>query len=366
MSAELNKKPFGPSHTKIADQEPKLKSPRIHLWRYLPILIILGLAVHLLVPQITTLENSWSVVLGMVWWAVALAVTAQVLSYLGSGFTRHAILDSNREKLSTGRGVLITLAAASIGLVAGGWVGTAAATYDWVRQEARDGNVASLAGTLPAMLNTAVLAGVAIFGVFYLLMVHDLNEMQLIGFGIVLLAMILIMGGIMLGLHSRERTTELVLWLAGRWASLRHQPLDSKGTVESVGQFFAAWNSLSHGNWRRPALGALANIGFDVLTLYFLFVAAGYHVGLDVLLAGYGLPFILGKMAFLFPGGVGIMEASMVAMFDSLKVPNGVSVVVILGYRLFSFWLPSLLGFAVAAYLQRQQSVMNGGGPNAQ
>ncbi len=359
MSAELNKNSSGQSHRKTADQEPLLKSPRIHLWRYLPILIILGLAVHLLVPQITTLENSWSVVLGMVWWAVALAATAQALSYLGSGFTLHAILDSNREKLSTGRGVLITLAAASIGLVAGGWVGTAAATYGWVRQESRDGKVASLAGTLPAMLNNAVLAGIAIIGVLYLLMVHDLKEMQLIGFGIVLLVMVLMTVGTIMGLRSPDRTTEFVLWLAGRWASLRHQPLDSKGTMEWVAQLFAAWNSLGHGHWRRPAFGALANVGFDVLTLYFLFVATGYRVGLDVLLAGYGLPFILGKIAFLFPGGVGVMEASMVAMFDSLKIPNGVSAVVILGYRLFSFWLPSLLGFAVAAYLERQPQVIN-------
>ncbi len=302
----------------------------------------------------------------MLWWAVALAVAAQVLSYLGSGFTLHAILDSNRQKLSTARGALITMAAASIGLVAGGWVGTAAATYGWIRQENRDGNVASLAGTLPAMLNTAVLAGVAIIGVFYLLIVHDLSELQLIGFGIVLLVIILMMVATVIGLRSREKTTRLVLWLAGRWASLRHQALDSKGIIESVGQFFDAWNSLGHGNWRRPALGAIANMAFDMLTLYFLFVSTGYHVGLDVLLAGYGLPFILGKMAFLFPGGVGVMEASMVAMFDSLKVPDAVSVVVILGYRLFSFWLPSLLGFIVAAYLQRQQPVIERKGASAQ
>jgi uncharacterized protein (TIRG00374 family) len=107
-------------------------------------------------------------------------------------------------------------------------------------------------------------------------------------------------------------------------------------------------------------LGAIANIGFDMLTLYFLFVAAGYNVSLGILFAGYGLPFILGKMAFLFPGGVGVIEGSMVALYDSLKVPNAVSVVVILGYRLFSFWLPTLLGFAAAAYLSRKSSSTGG------
>src|SRR5512136_2210519 len=94
-------------------------SPKIRLWRYLPILIVLGLAVHLLLPQITTLEHSWSVLKGMTWWAVALAVIAQACSYLGSGFLLHAILEPFQEKLSTLKGALITMAAFSIGLVAG-------------------------------------------------------------------------------------------------------------------------------------------------------------------------------------------------------------------------------------------------------
>jgi uncharacterized membrane protein YbhN (UPF0104 family) len=59
---------------------------------------------------------------------VALAVVAQALSYLGSGFMLHTILDTYQQKLSTLKGVLITMAAFSIGLVAGGWVGAAAST----------------------------------------------------------------------------------------------------------------------------------------------------------------------------------------------------------------------------------------------
>jgi uncharacterized protein (TIRG00374 family) len=88
-----------------------------------------------------------------------------------------------------------------------------------------------------------------------------------------------------------------------------------------------------------------------------LFIAAGQRVGLGVLFAGYGLPFILGKIAFMVPGGVGVIEGGMVAFYTNLQVPNPVCVVVILGYRLFSFWLPGLLGFAAAAYLSRSQAI---------
>ena len=344
----------------MADNEQPLRSPRIRLWRYLPILIIMGLAVHLLVPQITTLESSWSVVQGMIWWAAILALVSQALSYLGSGFMLHTILDNNQQKLSTLKGILITMAAYSIGLVAGGWVGGGAATYGWVRRESGDGNTAALAGTLPGLLNNASLAGVAMIGTLYLLLVHDLTKLQLIEFGIILLLLGLMTASVMIAMRFSGPATRLAIWLAGRWAALRRKPFTPENTIESVRQFVIAWDSLRNGKWLRPMLGSIANIVFDMLTLYFLFVAAGHNVSLGVLFAGYGLPLILGKLAFVLPGGVGVVEGSMVALYDSLKIPNAVSVVVILGYRLFSFWLPTLLGFAAAAYLSRKSPSTEG------
>ena len=287
----------------------------------------------------------------MTLWAVALAAVSQVLSYLGGGFMLHAILDNEQQKLSMWKGALITMAAFSVGLVAGGWVGSAAATYGWIHRENHDGNTAALAGTLPALLNNAVLVGGSLIGILYLLVVHDLSKLQLIEFGVVLLVLGLTAAGGVVALRFPETATRLAVWLSGRWAAIRHKPFEPENTIASVRQFVVAWESLRNGKWVRPMLGAIANIGFDMLTLYFLFVAAGHDVSLGILFAGYGLPLILGKMAFLLPGGVGVIEGSMVALYDSLQVPNAVSVVVILGYRLFSFWLPTLLGFAAAAYL---------------
>ena len=87
--------------------------------------------------------------------------------------------------------------------------------------------------------------------------------------------------------------------------------------------------------------------------LYFLFLAAGHPVNAAVLLTGYGLPLLFGRAAFILPGGVGIVEGSMAAIYTTLGVPDALSVVVVLGYRLISFWLPSLLGFLAVFILQR-------------
>ena len=44
----------------------------------------------------------------------------------------------------------------------------------------------------------------------------------------------------------------------------------------------------------------------------------------------------------------------MTAIYLSLGIPQSIGVVVILSYRLFSFWLPTLLGFTAAGYLENK------------
>jgi len=75
-----------------------------------------------------------------------------------------------------------------------------------------------------------------------------------------------------------------------------------------------------------------------------------------MLLVGYALPQLLGKLAFVLPGGVGVVESSMIALYTGLGVPDAVCVVVILGYRLLSFWLPAFLGFPIAFLLQQKNA----------
>ncbi len=121
-------------------------------WRWLRnllTLLLLGLAVHLVLPYIATLAHSVQVIEGMTWWAVALAAGAQVVSYLGSGVLLQAIAVMTGNRLSVIRGTLITAASYSIGLVAGGMVGGAAATYRWCRGSGVDAEGALLATWLP-------------------------------------------------------------------------------------------------------------------------------------------------------------------------------------------------------------------------
>ncbi len=322
------------------------------LGRYVLLLLLLGAAVHLILPQIASLEHSLQVIKGMAWWAIALAIAMQLLSYLGSGYLLRALTAVAGQRLSLLRGTAIFTASVSVGLVGGGPVGSIAATYRWLRGSGAGGEGAMLAGWLPSLLNSAILALVGVLGVAHLLIVHQLSILQAVGFGITLVLLCSVAGAVVWGVHHRSRLVALATKMGKWWAKLRHHTYDLAPAQAAVGRLFDAWDALRAGGWRGPALGAVLNVLFDMGTLYVLFVAAGYPVSLGILLAGYGLPLLLGKVSFL-PGGVGIVEGTMAVLYDGLGVPNAVTVVVILAYRLISFWLPTLLGFPIVAYLQR-------------
>jgi glycosyltransferase 2 family protein len=327
-----------------------------HAWQKIGYLVVIGVALYLILPQITVLENSWQVLKSMSLWAVGLAFIAQVLSYLGSGYMLQSILAITRQKVSLWLNTLIVLGSYSIGMVAGGMIGTTAVIYRWTSRGQGSMEGATLASIFLPQFNSFMLVLLSIFGLVHLILVHSLTQAQLIGFGATVLILVLIIGGVALLVRFRDKATMTIIGLSSRIARFERKSFDPNTARQEASNLYSAWDALWQGAWHRPMAGAFLNVAFDMLTLYFLFIAAGENVSLGMLLAGYGLPLLLGKVAFIIPGGVGVVESSMAALYTGLGVPQATTVVVVLGYRLISFWIPSLAGFPIAAYLQRSQS----------
>jgi uncharacterized protein (TIRG00374 family) len=325
-------------------------------WRTrLLLLVLLALAVHTLLPQIATLEETAAVLRDFRWWAVALAVVAQAASYWGYGYTFQTLARLTKDRLSVWAGVQIALAASSIGLLAGGPVGFAAATYRWMRDRGMSHEGAILSGALPKLLNALVLVGLTIVGAVELVARHRLSRANLLALVAVSVAMTaLVVAALWLSWNER-RLAALVGGAQRKWARLRRRAPDEASIAETVSRVATARRLLWPRGWRRPLLGGIANAGFDIVTLYCLFLAARYDIGVGALLAGYGLPLLVGRVAFL-PGGLGVVEGGMVALYAALGVPRSTAVLVVLAYRGLSFWLPMLLGFGIAALLQRRSS----------
>jgi uncharacterized protein (TIRG00374 family) len=315
--------------------------------------VLIGAAVHWVLLQLADLKSSSQVLITMALWAVGLAFIAQVLSYLGSGFLLQSILASAHQKVTLWRSTLIVLGSYSIGMVAGGTVGSSAAIYRWTSEGEGNMEGATLASIFVPQFNNIILILISIYGLVHLNLTHKLNQAELIGFSAALLMLGLIIGIAALGVRFRNQAITAFLWLAERVAKLRRKPFDQNVTRQEADRLFGAWDLLRKSEWRRPIIGAFLNVAFDILTLYFLFVAAGENISLSVLLLGYGLPLLMGKVAFIIPGGVGVVESAMAVMYTELGVPQATAVIVVLAYRLISFWIPSLAGFPIAAYLER-------------
>ncbi|MGA0733801.1 MAG: lysylphosphatidylglycerol synthase transmembrane domain-containing protein, partial [Candidatus Nanopelagicales bacterium] len=57
------------------------------------------------------------------------------------------------------------------------------------------------------------------------------------------------------------------------------------------------------------------------------------------------------------PGGIGAVEATLIAALTATGLPSGIALSGVLLYRVITFWLPVLPGWFAFAYLQKQKAI---------
>ena len=333
----------------------KQSSPfRVRWTTTIPALVLLALAVHAFLPRLASLEEAAKTLHTLRWWAVALAIAAQAASNAAGGFMINQIARLTGDRLSIGRSVRLGLAASCVGLVAGGPIGYAAALYYWLKREGVSSQGATLLGWLPAILNATALASSAMIGVFYIVFVRGLgSSLPFISAMIAIVVPALMLGLVVRSVRDERAIVALVTFGHRVWSKVRRRPLDMRALSHDRRRAAQARRSFAHGGWRGPVAGAVLNVAFDVLSFYLLFLAAGFRIRPGTLIAGYGLPEVVGRLSFI-PGGIGIIEGGMVGLYSALGVPAGVGVVAVLAYRALSFWLPTATGAVFAVSEQRR------------
>jgi hypothetical protein len=134
---------------------------------------------------------------------------------------------------------------------------------------------------------------------------------------------------------------------------------DESIIMDAADRAARTWQMMRNGAWVRPAICSFLVLTFDLLCLRYAFLAVGQHLYLSLLLAGYGVPILLGRASFL-PGGIAVIEVAMAAIFGGLGVMSDVAVVGVLTYRLISFWLPTAAGIPIAITLQARKRAGTG------
>ncbi len=321
--------------------------------RYLLALLLTGLAIYVFLPRVAAMGHAAYVIFNLRIPFVALSIAAQLLSYAGSGYLLRAVVKLADKPISILDGALMTAGANSMGTLGGGALGTAGMTYRWLRRRGVNAGAAGFAGWLTLFLNDIALAIVSLAGLLIIIHFKKSSSVVVAGFTLVLLILGTFLGALILCLVYREKLDPIAIAIARFFAKVRHKPVDPAKMETSVGHLLEGWDALLRGGWYGPGVGTVLNTSFDMLTLGFLFWAAGYRVGVAVLVAGYGIPQLLGKLTVIL-GGIGVVEATMVGLYALLGAPKASAVVVVLGYRLISFWIPTLVGIALIPYLEHR------------
>lgn len=115
-------------------------------------------------------------------------------------------------------------------------------------------------------------------------------------------------------------------------------------------------------NYRMLPFALLASLLFylgNILTLYFAFFVFGHKLNFFHIVFGYSLSLLLSALT-LVPQTPGVLLASLTVLFTALGVP--VHIVILSGtlYRAFSYWLPFLIGVASLINLRRELKRLEG------
>ena len=111
---------------------------------------------------------------------------------------------------------------------------------------------------------------------------------------------------------------------------------------------------------RHPSSGLLAIVGAagfwaaNIAVLWACFHAFGEDVPKAVLVQGFFVGMTANLLPF-FPGGVGSVDAGMIAAFLAFGEPSSTVFVSVLAYRVIAFWLPIPPG--ILAYLRLRRTV---------
>jgi hypothetical protein len=98
---------------------------------------------------------------------------------------------------------------------------------------------------------------------------------------------------------------------------------------------------------------ASADLLLDLLSLDLMFAAFGYQPGFGPLAVAHAAANIASAIP-ITPGGLGVIEVTLVAVTAGFGAPRPTAVLAVLGYRIVNYWLPLLPG--AVAYIRLRLS----------
>jgi uncharacterized protein (TIRG00374 family) len=127
---------------------------------------------------------------------------------------------------------------------------------------------------------------------------------------------------------------------------------DVQATVEGIEAFYSSTYTIID-RWQKVLLiggWTLLTSGLDIFRFYAVFLALGYHPTFSTLLVASSAQIIVGVIPLL-PGGLVIVEGSLISLFVLFGVPADVAIATTVIERAITFALSTIVGAGVFSYL---------------
>jgi uncharacterized protein (TIRG00374 family) len=325
------------------------------------VVVVVLVALYLVLPKLAGLEDSLRKIedADPVWMAVALGFN--LLSFaayiaLFRGILGGAGVSQVRARLDWRTSYQITLAGlAATRLFSAGGAGGIALTYWALRRAGMGGRqAASRMVAFLVLLYTMYLGTLVVCGIF--LRVGLFPGPSPVGMTIVpaALAGVALIVLFLISLIPSDFERVVARWAQG------HRRVRLARRIASIPATIAMGTRTALSLLRHPSSGLLAIVGAagfwaaNIAVLWACFHAFGEDVPKAVLVQGFFVGMTANLLPF-FPGGVGTVDAGMIAAFLAFGEPSSTVFVSVLAYRVIAFWLPIPPG--ILAYLQLRRTV---------
>lgn len=338
----------------IAPEEmPRMRFTRRRLLGFALFVASAVAFLYFVLPKLVGLQSTWNQLAhGDVWW-LALAAALEVCSFLGYVSLFRAVFVRGEGRIDWRESYEITMAGlAATRLFASAGAGGIALTAWALRRSGLDARVAACRLiAFMALLYAVFMAALAIDGIgLYLGVIPGGSPFAItvvpaiFGTGVIaLFAAVSLLPGDFDRLVAR--------WTRGGGRLGRLAPRLAAAPAAAASGVRTALTLVRS---RDPLLlGAVGWWGFDIAVLWACFHAFGASPPEGVIVMAYFVGMV-GNVLPL-PGGIGGVDGAMIGAFSAFGVDVEVSIVSVLAYRAFAFWLPTLPG--AVAYLQLRRTV---------
>ena len=313
-------------------------------------LIAFGIAIYLLIPRLGGLERNVEALHHAHLWPMLVGVAVEAASlaaYIALYRTVLRALGAQVGARTAAQGVMAGFLVSHV--VPGGSVAGSIANVKTMEREGVGARTTGLAITLTVIVSDIALAALFLAGVIYSLAKRSVP----VAFVVTAVVMIPILGTLVglvfLFAFRRDAAGRFVHRIARLLHRVVHR-IDADALERQALEIADQTRNVLTGRRFVEALGlALANWLLDVSVLYLFFLAVGHHQHFGALVVAYAVANLVSAIP-ITPSGLGVMEATLVAISVGFGAPRSTAVVAVLGYRLVNFWLPLPIG--AAAYVR--------------